>query len=246
MQLLFTQAGCPLGSLVAQTCPPSGVAQPPQLVAVLVVSTQDPLQSVCALVGQPVPQVGVSDTARQTGVPPSHETPQAPQLEPEVSETQAPLHMLKPLAQAKPQVPAVHVGIVLGTEVVQTLTPASVPQPPQLSGSLVVSTQLPAHTVALELGQLDMHANPFPEGAQRGVAPLHVEPQPPQLDGVFWSTQALLQRISPGGQPPESSVAAGPSSPAYPSLAPSPAPSGRRPPSTEAVASPHLPEQLSV
>lgn len=50
---LFTHTGSPFGSVVVHTwAPPSAPAHPPQAVAVLVVSTQDPLQSVCPE-GQP-------------------------------------------------------------------------------------------------------------------------------------------------------------------------------------------------
>lgn len=244
VQALLTQAGWPFGSVVVQTFPPSGVAQPPQLVAVLVVSTHDPLQFVWAL-GQPVPQAGIpSDTVTQTGVPPSHDTPHAPQLSLLVSETHAPLQRLKPEAHEKPHVLAVHVGTALATDVVHTLAPASVPQPPQLSGSLVVSTQLALHTVGLELGQLDMHANAIPEGAQRGVEPSQTTPHPPQFCAVSWSVQAPLQRIWSAAHEPVPS-SSGPS-PSCTSGCPSStcSPSGRKPPSPGAVASPHLSEHF--
>jgi hypothetical protein len=52
VQAPFTQAGVPLGSVVVHTWVPPSPAHPPQLPAVLVVSTQAPLQSVGALDGQ--------------------------------------------------------------------------------------------------------------------------------------------------------------------------------------------------
>jgi hypothetical protein len=75
VQALFTQAGWPLGS-VAQTCP-----HPPQFVAVLVVSTQPPLHTVCDALEQPDMHVNVSadPDATQTGVLPVQALPQPPQ-----------------------------------------------------------------------------------------------------------------------------------------------------------------------
>lgn len=55
VHLLLTHAAYPLGSLVEHTLPPSGLAQAPQLVAVLVVSTQEPLQTTWPA-GQPLLQ----------------------------------------------------------------------------------------------------------------------------------------------------------------------------------------------
>jgi hypothetical protein len=86
VHLPFTHAGRPFGSEVEQTWPPSSWAQPPQLVAVLVVSTQAPLQTTWPA-GQPLAQwyEPPSAEAVQTGVPPSQLTPHAPQLEEVVS-----------------------------------------------------------------------------------------------------------------------------------------------------------------
>jgi hypothetical protein len=55
VHLLLTHAAEPFGSLVEHTLPPSGLAQPPQFVAVLVISTQEPLQTAWP-VGQPLLQ----------------------------------------------------------------------------------------------------------------------------------------------------------------------------------------------
>jgi hypothetical protein len=155
VQVEFTQAGCPLGSVVVQTLPPSGVEQPPQLVAVLVVSTHEPLQMTWLPV-QPEAHVYICpspDGVVQTGVPPSQLTPQAPQLSPVVSETQAPLQSVYPALHAKEQSPAEHAGAALARVVVH-----AVPHAPQLFGSLVVSTQLPLQTVEVLSGQVAMQA----------------------------------------------------------------------------------------
>jgi hypothetical protein len=94
---LFAQAGCPFGSLVVHTwLPPSAPAQPPQLPAVLVVSTQAPLHTVCDALGQEELHVKVSvdPDPTQTGVLPVQAFPQPPQFNAVSYDTQPPLQRL--------------------------------------------------------------------------------------------------------------------------------------------------------
>jgi hypothetical protein len=92
---LLTHAGWPLGSEVVHTLPPSAVAHAPQLLAVLVMSTHDPLQTTWLPV-QPDAHVYVcpSEGVMHSGAPPSQETPHAPQFDGVFSATHAPLQRL--------------------------------------------------------------------------------------------------------------------------------------------------------
>jgi hypothetical protein len=73
--VLFTQIGCACATLVAQALPQSW-----QSVAVLVVSTHEPLQSVGAEVGHAETQAWVPWEPAQIGVAPVHARPHPPQL----------------------------------------------------------------------------------------------------------------------------------------------------------------------
>jgi hypothetical protein len=77
VQALFTHTGWPLASLVVQAWP-----HPPQFVAVLVVSTQPPPQTVCDALGQVDMHVNTSvdPDPTQKGVLPVQALPQPPQL----------------------------------------------------------------------------------------------------------------------------------------------------------------------
>lgn len=75
-----------------------------------------------------------------------------------------------------------------------TLVEHDVPQLPQSLMLLVVSTQLPLHTVGVEPGQPETQA----ELEQAGVAPLHAWPQDEQFFGSLVSlTHAPLQSVYP-------------------------------------------------
>jgi hypothetical protein len=76
VQAPFTHAGWPSGSVVVHTWP-----HLPQFVAVLVVSTQPPLQIVCDALGQADMHVNTSvdPDPTQTGVLPVQALPQPPQ-----------------------------------------------------------------------------------------------------------------------------------------------------------------------
>lgn len=123
----------------------------------------------------------------QTGVPPSQLMPQPPQLSAVLKATQAPLHRLKPALHWTAHALFTQAGVALATLVVHTVPPSPA-HPPQLSGSLVVSLQLPLQATIVP-GQLALHAKVDPVGAHSGVAPLHVVPQEPQLLGRSGSMQ---------------------------------------------------------
>jgi hypothetical protein len=75
-----------------------------------------------------------------------------------------------------------------------TLVEHALPQLPQSLVLLVVSTQLPLHSVGVEPGQPDTHW----ELEHAGVPPLHVCPQDEQFFGSLVSlTHAPLQRVYP-------------------------------------------------
>src|SRR5580693_8745505 len=73
------------------------------------------------------------------------------------------------------------------------------PQPWQLFGSLVVSTQEPAHRSGAVDGQPETHAYEPPEPAHTAVppSPLQALPQLPQLAAVVYWTHAPLQSLYP-------------------------------------------------
>jgi hypothetical protein len=82
VHVLLTQAGWPWGSVVTQTRPASAAEQPPQFMAVLVVSTQTPPQSVGLVSGQPDPHAAPPAPSTHTGVDEfgSQELPHEPQF----------------------------------------------------------------------------------------------------------------------------------------------------------------------
>ena len=142
----------------------------------------------------PLPQLTLHAPALQNGVPDGHTVPQAPQLLAEVlmfvsqpfaglwSQSAKP-PLQKPMAQA----PLVHAGVPLGTE-------QTVPQPPQLVGSVCSFTQVLLQSVE-PAGHVAAHTPAV------HVCPLgQAVPQPPQLVGSVCSfTQVLLQSVEPAG-----------------------------------------------
>jgi hypothetical protein len=107
-----------------------------QLAALLIVSVHTPLQSV----GVPAGQVLAHAELTQTGVPPVHAVPQAPQcIAVTVRSTHAPLQLVRPALHEAPQVPPLQVGVPLVT------AGQAWPHWPQLFTSLLVSLQLPLH-----------------------------------------------------------------------------------------------------
>jgi len=78
-----------------------------------------------------------------------HARPQLPQLAAVVNWTQAPLQSVYPVSHEKLHLPPTHAGSAFATVVVQTS-----PQPLQLFGSLVRSTQLLLQLAGVEGGQL--------------------------------------------------------------------------------------------
>jgi hypothetical protein len=243
VHMLLTQAACPFGSDVVQAtppsvpAPPSAPAHPPQLVVVLVVSTHAPLQTTWLPV-QPETHAYVSPVLgiEQTGVPPSQLIPHDPQLSAVVSVTQAPSHKVYPVPHPKEHTPTAQVAIWFAPLVLHAR-----PHPLQLFGSVAVSTQVPEHTVDELPGQVAMHANVWPEAAQRGVDPLQVVPHAPQFDVVLGSTQPPMHGIWTPGQPPSSAETGASAGGGEPSV--------RGPPSPwdEVVASVHLsPLHLSL
>jgi hypothetical protein len=127
-----------------------------------------------------------------THTPPEHSVPegqtvlQAPQLlESNDSSTQLLSQAVNPALQSETQAPLTQAGTELAAEVAQ-----NVPQPPQLLGSLEVSTHWPAHTVPLQV----VTQVPAWQVAPAGHALL----QAPQLkESVPSSTQALSQAEKP-------------------------------------------------
>ena len=149
--------------------------QVPQSLALLVVSTQAPLQSVGVPDGQPETHFEFV----HTGVPPLHACPepQPPQLFASfVKFAQAPLQSVVPLLQVKPHVLLLHVAVALATEVEQAW-----PHVLQLSMSLVGSTQLPLQSMGATAGQPDAHEYTPLAPTHTGVFPLQALPQVPQL-----------------------------------------------------------------
>jgi len=129
-----------------------GFVHMPQLLALLVVSTHVPLQSVGVAAGQPETHAELS----HTGVPPLHAwpAPQPPQsaLSLEKS-THAPLQSVYPLLQVTAHALATHAAV-------PWVTPVEHPWPhvPQLPTSLVVSTHVPLQRVGVLPGHPDAHA----------------------------------------------------------------------------------------
>lgn len=89
VQALLTQMAAELATLVVHACPHDA-----QLFASLVGSTQLPLQSMGAALGQPVTQAYVPPAPAHTLALPVHATPQLPQLAEVVSSTHAPAQRL--------------------------------------------------------------------------------------------------------------------------------------------------------
>jgi len=191
VQAPCTQAGCAFGTFVVHASP-----QAPQLLVSVDMSTHAPPQRVLALAGHPEAQEydPPSTAAAQTGVPPSgaHVTPQAPQLDDVVSWTHAPLQGLLPAEQLNVQLPLTHAGCELAT-----LLAHAIPQPPQLSGSLVMSTQVPEHSVGAAAGQPETQEyDPFdPAHTAMPPSPVHAFPQLPQLAAVVYWTHAPLHNL---------------------------------------------------
>jgi hypothetical protein len=105
--------------------------------------------------------------------------------------THAPLQRLYPLLHAKVHALALHSAVALATLVEHT-----VEQVPQWLGLLVVSVQVPLHSVGVAVGQPETHV----ELEQTGVPPPQAwaKPQPPQsLASLVKSTHAPLQRLYP-------------------------------------------------
>jgi hypothetical protein len=127
--------------------------------------------------------------------PAGHELTATEVAQPAVALTQAPLQSAKPLAQTKVQAPATHADSALATPLVQAL-----PQPAQLRGLLVVSTQVFEHTVGAVDGQLAAQAYVSPEPTHTGVLPVHSLPQLPQLEALDGSRQPAGHASMPGAQ----------------------------------------------
>lgn len=121
--VLLTHTACAWGTVVAHA-----VQLELQAVAVLVVSTHEPLQTVGAAAGQEAAHAYVPPEPAQTGVPASalHRCPHEPQLATVERETHAPLQKLYPLLHVKLHALATHAAVALATAVVHTL-----PQRPQ-------------------------------------------------------------------------------------------------------------------
>jgi hypothetical protein len=118
--------------------------------------------------------------------------PQPPQLFELVEKsTHAPLQRLYPLLHAKVQALALHSAVALAT-----LVEHPVEHVPQWLALLVVSVQVPLHSVGVAVGQPELHV----AFEQTGVLPLQAcpDPQPPQLWlSVEKNTHAPLQRLYP-------------------------------------------------
>jgi len=150
----------------------------PQSLALLVVLTQAPLQSVGVPDGQPETHVEFV----HTGVPPLHACPepQPPQLFASfVKFAQAPLQSVVPLLQVKPHALLLHIAVALATDVEQEW-----PQVLQLLMSLVGSTQLPLQNMGATDGQPDAHEYTPVAPTHTGVPPLQSLPQVPQLPAL--------------------------------------------------------------
>jgi hypothetical protein len=111
-----------------------GVPHDPQFAASDSVFTQAPLQS-----ESPVLHLMVHAAFEHVPTPPvvpGHSVPQAPQLPAsDLRSVQAVPHWVKPAAQANPQTPAAQAGVAFAGAV------QALPQPLQLAGSAVMSTQ---------------------------------------------------------------------------------------------------------
>jgi hypothetical protein len=171
--------------LLAQAIP-----QPPQLAELLLVSTQEPLQSV-----KPVAHPAAHVPALHTWAP--HELPQLPQFATsELRLTHLPLQGSKPTSHT--QAPALQICDA-AQAVAQSL---------QCIESLFVSTQLVPHLVR-PIEQVAAHrpkSHTWPAW--------HAVPQPPQLAAsLFVSAHVVPQRICPIGQvtrPPSEAIALSP------------------------------------
>jgi hypothetical protein len=183
-----THAGFALATFVEHVCP-----HVPQLFASLFVSTHAPLQRVLAPAGHPDAHeyAPPSAPAAHRGVPPSAEqaAPQPPQLEAVENWTHAPPQRLVLGKQVKVQPPSTHVGWEFAT-----LFAHAIPQPLQLFGSLVTSTQEPEQSIGAADGQPETHAyDPFePAHTAAPPSPVHALPQLPQLAALVYSTHAPL------------------------------------------------------
>jgi len=124
----------------------------PQLLTLLVVSTQPLLQIVSLEDGHPVAHEYDEPEPTHAGVPPLHDVPQLPQLAVVVSWTQAPLQSVNPESHSKVQALLTHAAVALATLVVQGW-----PHVPQLLALLVVSTQPPLQFVGAAAGHPDTH-----------------------------------------------------------------------------------------
>jgi hypothetical protein len=168
---------------VAQALP-----QDPQCALLLCASTQAPAQKVC-------PEAQRSRHAPLVQVRPTPQAlPQAPQLASSVWRftSQPELGLLsqsaKPEAQAMLQRPVVQLRVALAP-VAQT-----VPQAPQVAGSLWRSTQeFPQRTWFV--AQPEMHTGVMPAVEHRGVPLPHARPQAPQLREVSRAVSQPLDAL---------------------------------------------------
>jgi hypothetical protein len=178
----------PLHEAVALATPVvQGVAHVPQLFKSDVVFTQTPLQSVGVAAGQVHTELVHCSPPLQACA-----EPQPPQLLLSVERfTHSPLQRENPLLHEKAHALFTQVAVALAMPVEH-----AVEHVPQWLTLLVVSVQVPLHSVGVAAGQPETHE----EFEHTGVPPLHAnaDPQPPQLLLFVCSlTHAPLHRVNP-------------------------------------------------